>query len=82
MLSQTSLDCGAGRLLDTYATTAEADQDKTQQQHLLAALNGWERALQRDGLVAARRRCSPTMAKAPPGAAARTRLAEMAGRRP
>src|SRR5262245_55834464 len=33
---------------DTYDTAAEAEADRTQQKALLAALNGWDRALRRD----------------------------------
>src|SRR5262245_28086091 len=33
---------------DTYDTAAEAEADRTQQKALLAALNGWNRALRRD----------------------------------
>src|SRR5262245_9816018 len=33
---------------DTYDTAAEAEADRTQQKVLLAALNGWDRALRRD----------------------------------
>jgi hypothetical protein len=44
----TALDRDTGRLLDTYETKAEADADRAQQQELLSALGGWQRALQID----------------------------------
>jgi hypothetical protein len=36
------------QMRDTYGNTAEADADRAQQRSLLAALNGWNRALRRD----------------------------------
>ena len=33
---------------DTYSSASEADADRVQQRHLLAALNAWDRALRRD----------------------------------
>jgi hypothetical protein len=35
-------------MVDTYETAAEATADREQQKRLLAALNGWDRALRRD----------------------------------
>ena len=35
-------------MTDTYATAAETEADRTQQQGLLQALNAWSRALRRD----------------------------------
>src|SRR5262245_22994897 len=35
-------------MCDTYETAAEAEADRAQQRALLAALNGWGRALRRD----------------------------------
>jgi hypothetical protein len=37
---------------DTYDSADEADADRAQQRSLLAALNGWDRALRRDGCAA------------------------------
>ena len=39
---------GKSTITDTYDTAAEAAADRAQQQSLLTALNGWERALRRD----------------------------------